>query len=283
MTETNNVDNTTNETKEKPLQAILSFILLLVGFLSCSLVSVLTYKEADPVLNLPDLLLDNILIKRNLRGVSQWLLLCSNLLLIITILGHYHRVTIVRRIMFILGIIYLYRALITPLTSIPTTPEMSSSCSHGTWKQILSLASTGVLSDDDLCGDHVLSGHVILLVLGFLTIHQYTSERVFLLRWVSKAVSISGVVTIIMAHTNHSVEVVMAYWLTSRTWLLYHTMANTTIVRKDGEDIWWGRLVRLMEKGWAGPVPDRQDCPLPQSWRQNLVICFGIFNNVHTM
>ena len=86
-----------------------------------------------------------------------------------------------------------------------------------------------------------------------------------------------------LAHSSHSLEVLMAYWVTTRIWWLYHSQANSPMLRAEGEDIWWGRLVSFMEKGWDGPVPDKPGCPLPVAWREKMRICFGVFNNVHTM
>ena len=181
-----------------------------------------------------------------------------------------------------MGILFLYRAATMPLTIFPITPQMSP-CPPDTWRQVISLASAGGLSHDQLCGDHGVSGQTVLLVLGYLTIYQYTSDRVFLLRWVSKAISLGGVVTLFLAHTSYSMEVVIAYLVTTWLWSLYHTLANHPMVREEVKSMWWGKLIIYLETGWNGPVPDKAGCPLPLAWRQKLKVCFGIFNNMHTM
>lgn len=48
--------------------------------------------------------------------------------------------------------------------------------------------------------------------------------------------SIAGVVTLLLARGHYSIDVVIAYWITTRIWWMYHTMANNSNLKEiDGK------------------------------------------------
>lgn len=48
-------------------------------------------------------------------------------------------------------------------------------------------------------------------------------------RWLCWLLSASGVVCILIAHEHYSIDVVIGYFATTRTFWWYHTMANTHV------------------------------------------------------
>ena len=51
-------------------------------------------------------------------------------------------------------------------------------------------------------------------------------RRWFLLHYASMVTSIAGVVTLLLARGHYSIDVIIAYWVTTRIWWIYHTLAN---------------------------------------------------------
>ena len=51
-------------------------------------------------------------------------------------------------------------------------------------------------------------------------------RRWFLLHWLSFCTTVTGVLTLLFARGHYSIDVVLAYWVTTRIWWIYHTMAN---------------------------------------------------------
>ena len=92
--------------------------------------------------------------------------------------------------------------------------------------------------------------------------------RFFLLHWASFLVSVAGVVTLMLARGHYSIDVVVAYWLTSRLWWFYHTMANNAVLRTAGEHnlmegVWWWRIFLFFEGNVGGQLPRQYGWPKP--------------------
>lgn len=51
-------------------------------------------------------------------------------------------------------------------------------------------------------------------------------KRWFLLHWLSFCTTVTGVLTLLFARGHYSIDVLLAYWITTRVWWIYHTMAN---------------------------------------------------------
>lgn len=136
--------------------------------------------------------------------------------------------------------------------------------SQGKIQRVVKLVSGGGLSITGshlMCGDFLYSGHTVMLTLTFLFIHEceykqtiiiiiiiirillihevvvvcvVDSPRTTLWRcyhvicWLLSAV---GVVCILAAHEHYTVDVVVAYYITSRLFYWYHTMANNQVTQ----------------------------------------------------
>nr|XP_024001174.1 phosphatidylcholine:ceramide cholinephosphotransferase 2-like [Salvelinus alpinus] len=129
-----------------------------------------------------------------------------------------------RRFFFLIGTLYLYRCVTMYITTLPV-PGNHFTCapklygdSHAKMQRVLTLISGGGLSITGshlMCGDFLYSGHTVMLTLTYLFIKEY-SPRTFwwyhLMCWLLAAV---GVVCILVAHEHYSVDVVVAYFITS--------------------------------------------------------------------
>ncbi|KTG43141.1 hypothetical protein cypCar_00034727 [Cyprinus carpio] len=188
-----------------------------------------------------------------------------------------HRAIVGRRFFFLQGMLYLYRMVTMYITTLPV-PSMHMDCapklygdSHGKIKRVLQLVSGGGLSITGshlMCGDFLYSGHTVMLTLTFLFIQEYSPRSLMwrcylVICWLLSAV---GVVCILVAHEHYSVDVVVAYFITSRLFYWYHTMANNQALRGSPHNYlnrtWWSRVFDFLEKNVKTTVPCTFSWPL---------------------
>lgn len=118
------------------------------------------------------------------------------------------------------------------------------------------------------CGDYIYSGHTVILTIVYLTILEYTPRKWYLLHWASFLVSSLGVVFVMVAHGHYTVDVLIAYYVTTRIWWIYHTMANNTFLKQRGPSnffvrLWWYRTFLYFESNVGSVLPRRYEWPLP--------------------
>ncbi|XP_052396120.1 phosphatidylcholine:ceramide cholinephosphotransferase 2 isoform X2 [Carassius gibelio] len=188
-----------------------------------------------------------------------------------------HRAIVGRRFFFLQGMLYLYRMVTMYITTLPV-PSMHMHCapklygdSQGKIKRVLQLVSGGGLSITGshlMCGDFLYSGHTVMLTLTFLFIQEYSPRSLLwrcyhLICWFLSAM---GVIFILIAHEHYSLDVVVAYFITSRLFYWYHTMANNRTLRGSTHNylnrIWWNRVFNFLEKNVKTTVPCSFSWPL---------------------
>jgi len=138
-------------------------------------------------------------------------------------------------------------------------------------ERVLKLISGGGLSINGkhvYCGDYIFSGHTMVLTMGYYAIREYSPRRFFLLHWLSLCTSVAGVIFLLLARGHYSIDVVIAYWITSRLWWLYHTLAHNQVLKRRGKhnflsEIWWWVIFRYFENGIPGPLPRKYSLPIP--------------------
>ena len=81
------------------------------------------------------------------------------------------------------------------------------------------------------CGDYIYSGHTVILTVSSLLIQEYTPRKWRPLHWLSWLVTFLGVVFVMVAHGHYTVDVLIAYYVTTRIFWMYHTMANNSILK----------------------------------------------------
>lgn len=120
-------------------------------------------------------------------------------------------------------------------------------------KRVLQLISGFGLSINGkhtYCGDYIYSGHTVMLVLNYLIIKECEFVRrntlkmsffrnkisysIFIdspkrcqpINWLAGLIASTGVIMVLLAHSHYTVDVLIAYYITTRLWYIYHTMAN---------------------------------------------------------
>lgn len=263
----------------EPLKTFISFLFLVTGFLATTTSLALTHDRVPDTKPLPDIVLDTIIYQQWGLDVSEILLMVSTGTAILVVMLHTHRLVILRRIWLLLGILYYYRAITMFITVLPKADKtyicQPKSDNITMWlvvNRVLTLISGGGLSINGkqvYCGDYIFSGHTVTLTLGYLAIKQYSPPRFFLLHWASLLTSSCGVIFLLLARGHYSIDVLLAYWVSSRVWMTFHTMANIRELKYGGEHnmfrgAWWWQAFRYFEANIPGPLPHKYSLPIPQ-------------------
>ncbi|KAJ1141778.1 hypothetical protein NDU88_008106 [Pleurodeles waltl] len=192
-----------------------------------------------------------------------------------------HKSIIGRRFFCLVGTLYLYRCITMYVTTLPV-PGKHFHCSPkllGDWeaqlRRIMKMIAGGGLSitgSHTLCGDYLYSGHTVILTLTYMFIKEYSPLRFRIYHWICWILSIVGVFCILLAHDHYTVDVVVAYYITSRLFWWYHTMANQQVLKEASptnhlSQVWWYRPFQYLEKNVQGTIPRSyhwpRSCPLP--------------------
>lgn len=194
-----------------------------------------------------------------------------------------HKAIIGRRCFFLIGTLYMYRCVTMYITTLPVpgkhmvcAPKLYNDSTGKIWR-ILRLISGGGLSltgSHLMCGDFLYSGHTVMCTLSYLFIKEYSPRWMWWYHWFCWLLSASGVVCILIAHEHYSIDVVIGYFVTTRIFWWYHTMANTHALRQDPNNYlsrtWWNPIFKFLERNVQTTVPIVFSWPvaLPSSCRQ---------------
>lgn len=236
--------------------------------------------DYDP---LPDLILNHL-------PYQEWALFASELTIqiqvgvaIAIIVFHKHRTIVVRRVALMLSLLYGYRAITMMVTVLPKanplyycSPKLKSQDQELTLAtvvyrvaQLLSGFGLTMNGKHTFCGDFIFSGHTMTLVLSCLAVHEYTSRRLWPLHWLYVLSTISGVCFLMLGRGHYSIDVLIAYWITTRLWYLIHAMACHASLKQSTNinyfsRLWWWSLFRWFECNVRpGPIPHGFNLPLP--------------------
>ncbi|GLV42653.1 Sphingomyelin synthase related [Carabus blaptoides fortunei] len=227
---------------------------------------------------LPDKFLDTVPAVDWALDVSEYLIMISVNATAVVLVFHKHRFIVFRRVFLILSLLYLMRAITMYITVLPVasrtyycSPKANQTTAYLVTTRVLQLISGFGLSVNGkhtYCGDYIYSGHTVILVLSYLLISEYSPKRFFPFHWISWIVSFTGIVMVLLAHGHYSVDIVIAYYVTTRLFWTYHSLANNSLLKKSGPNNyigreWWFPFFQYFEKNVGGPVPRQYDWPLP--------------------
>ncbi len=96
-------------------------------------------------------------------------------------------------------------------------------------------------------------------------------KRWFLLHWLAFCTTLTGVICLLVGYGHYTIDVVIAYWVTTRVWWIYHTMANTPhLLTAEGStgnymlNIWWMCIFKYFEGNVGRPLPKGFNFPWPK-------------------
>lgn len=190
-----------------------------------------------------------------------------------------HRSIIGRRFFFIVGTLYLYRCITMYVTTLPV-PGLHFRCSpklYGDWeskmRRVIKMIAGGGLTitgSHNMCGDYLYSGHTVMLTLTYLFTREYSPRRFWWYHWSCWLLCAVGVFFILLAHDHYTIDVVVAYFITTRLFWWYHTMANQQALKETSQNnfftrVWWYRFFQYLEENVPGVVPRSYQKPF--FWR----------------
>ncbi|XP_037116670.1 phosphatidylcholine:ceramide cholinephosphotransferase 2-like [Syngnathus acus] len=194
-----------------------------------------------------------------------------------------HRAIVGRRCFFLIGTLYMYRCITMYITTLPVpgrhmvcAPKLYDDSTGKIWR-IVRLISGGGLSltgSHMMCGDFLYSGHTVVLTLSYLFIKEYSPRWMCWYQWICWVLSASGVLCILVGHEHYSIDVLVGYFITTRLFWWYHTMANTHALRRAPNNLlsrtWWNPVFNFLERNVQTNVPVVFSWPLtlPSSCRQ---------------
>jgi len=225
---------------------------------------------------LPDLILDNI---PHISWAFEMSEITGMTLLVIwltVLFFHKHRFILARRFFSIAGTIFLLRCVTMLITSL-SVPGVHLDCKpspYGTWAKRLHAAyviwSGAGMSIQGVrtCGDYIFSGHTVSLTLLNFFITEYTSRRIYFLHTFTWVCNCFGVFFILAAHEHYSIDVFIAFYITSRLFLYYHTLVNNRALFRshqgmDAKRTWfYFPLFSFFEQNIDGKIPNEFAFPL---------------------
>merc|ERR1719288_254102 len=272
----------------EPLKTFVAAIFLFMAFIATTASLAFVHDrvpfEYDP---LPDVILDNVKYQHWGLDASEILLMTLVWTTVLITIFHKHRFIVYRRIFLIGGLHYFYRAITMALTVLPVAdkkyredicqPQSNQTSAFVMGQRVLKLISGMGLAINGkhvYCGDYIYSGHTMSLVMAYLIIKEYSPRRWVLLHYAAMVIAIAGVVTLLIARGHYSIDVVVAYWITTRIWWIFHTVAkNANLKEVDGfgknennylKNLWWWYIFRWFECNVPVIVPHRYNWPIPQ-------------------
>lgn len=258
-------------------KTVLSFIYVFTVFLITAFIMVIVHERVPDVEKyppLPDIFLDNVPFIPWAFHAAELIGMGMGAVWITTLFFHKHRFILMRRMFSLLGTLFLLRSVCMLITSL-SVPSEHLACekkSYGDiWAKLkrafeiwsgLGMTTTGVRT----CGDYMFSGHTVILTMLNFFITEYTPRKLYYLHTCSWMANMFGVFLILAAHEHYSIDVFVAFYLTSRLFLYYHTLANNRSLmdRDKGRRRFWFPLFSFFESKCDGVVPNEFEWPVPR-------------------
>nr|AEE62041.1 unknown [Dendroctonus ponderosae] len=198
---------------------------------------------------------------------------------LIVLLFHKHRFILMRRFFSLSGTVFLLRCITMLITSLsvpgthlqckPRNNFLQGSTPFDNLTKKLSQAyiiwrGAGMsIQGVRTCGDYMFSGHTVALTTLNFFITEYTPRYIYYLHTLSWMMNMFGIFFILAAHEHYSIDVFVAFYITSRLFLYYHTLANNqALMQRDSTRTRvWFPLFSYFEASVEGIVPNEYDTP----------------------
>ncbi len=280
------------EVPKEPLKTLAALLFFLLGAVATTTSLALAHEHVPSGEPLPDMFLDNVQYQKWGLDVSEVIIMVASIATFTLCLFHGSRFVVLRRVFFLGGLHYLYRAITmyvtvlpkpdTSYTCVPKVPNLSFVLVAQRVVKLLSGVGLSINGEHVYCGDYIYSGHTMTLVMTYLIVKEYSPRQWYLVHWLSWSVSAFGITVLLLARGHYSIDVIIAYWITTRLWWIYHTMANNPnlIASENSHNFlnrfWWWPIFQYLEGGVARPLPHLYNWPLPKpmvsrarrSWRR---------------
>ncbi|XP_076021081.1 sphingomyelin synthase-related protein 1-like [Genypterus blacodes] len=253
-------------------KTVLSSVYVMFVFGFTSFVMVIVHERVPDMRTyppLPDIFLDSVprIPWAFAMAEACGLILCYTFILILLL--HKHRSILLRRLCSLMGTVFLLRCCTMFVTSL-SVPGQHLKCASkmygDTWGKIqrgvtiwsgLGMTLAGVQT----CGDYMFSGHTVVITLLNFFVTEYTPRSWNLIHTISWVLNLFGIFFILAAHEHYSIDVFIAFYITTRLFLYYHTLANTRAFQQSRRARIWFPMFSFFECNVNGPVPNQYHWP----------------------
>ncbi|VDI11765.1 Hypothetical predicted protein [Mytilus galloprovincialis] len=194
--------------------------------------------------------------------------------------------------MIIAATIYLLRSFCVMSTAIPM-PQKEYNCNRievkDGWERLsrvvrfyaaIGLKSNGIKT----CGDYVFSGHTVIMTLLVLSINEYTPRSMICLHTLNWIVGIFGVFFILLGHGHYTLDILLAFFISSKLFSYHHTIAiNMSLISRDTHRMKkCFPVLYYFEQDTDGHIPNEYEWPLPkvkkvESFYSDVKFSFGSY------
>lgn len=247
--------------------------LFLIGLWSSFMLTVVHDRVPDmqKYPPLPDIILDNVPLITWAFFASEAIGIVLLTILFLILFFHKYRLIIFRRMCSLSGTIFFLRSITMLITSL-SVPGIHIQCSseaygsftnklQGAWNILTGggLYTSGVRT----CGDYMFSGHTVWLTLTTHFISEYTPPSMYWLHTGSWVMNIFGLFFILGSHEHYSIDVFVGFYITSRLFLYYHSLANNkALFQRDHKRVKiWFPLLSYFESNIHSIVPNEFQYP----------------------
>lgn len=221
---------------------------------------------------LPDVMLDSISYVPWAYKVTEGVILAGFITYFIILVFHKYRFIILRRMFVIAASIFLFRSICVVVTSLPM-PQEHFNCEKLVFKNGWERFSRALeiysgmgmkVSGLKTCGDYMFSGHTVTITTLILLINEYTPKRWILVHTLVWIVGLFGIFFILAGHGHYTLDVIVAFYITSRLFQYHHILANNkTLMTRDQSRLKkWFPVFYFFESNCDGIVPNEYEWPL---------------------
>lgn len=204
--------------------------------------------------------------------ISEVILFVTTVSVVCMLVFHKHKSIVFRRMFFLLAMLFLVRLLTMNVTMLPVSSQTLYTCdrkqeffSSGviTRRFVDMLSKCGLSSISGsikYCGNYVYSGYTVVLVLNCLIVGEYCPSSMINLPM--RTLTACSVLLILISGFDYTISVITAYYITTRLFWIYHTMANNLSLRELKETNinqlckeWWYPIFQFLEGNVRTIVP----------------------------
>jgi sphingomyelin synthase-related protein 1 len=220
---------------------------------------------------LPDIILDNVPLMPWAFFATEIIGLVLGFIMFVVLIFHKYRIIIFRRVCSLAGTIFLIRSITMLITSL-SVPGIHIQCSSQKYGSLMNklngawtiLSGVGLyVNSVRTCGDYMFSGHTVWLTLLTHFITEYTPNSVPFLHTATWILNIFGLFFILGAHEHYSIDVFVAFYITSRLFLYYHSLSNNKVLfQRDHKRVKiWFPMLSYFESNIHSIVPNQYEFP----------------------
>lgn len=244
-------------------------------FLNFFVIAIIHERVDFQAATLPDLSFDILPQADWGLDVAEYIISVQAFLVLILLFLHRFKVILFRRLCIIMGIIYLLRAICMASTQVTLIkkdycapqmlPEQRASWSYyipEIFRRVFHMMlgfGLSINGHHQYCGDYIFSGHTVTLTFFYLFLREYMMPKVTKrsMQWVIfnvvlLASSILGVILILVARGHYLIDVLLAYFVTTTIFYIYHTLIHNRSLRHKSQNnyiarYWWWPLMKYLE------------------------------------